>query len=187
MVPESERAAFEQTYRTHASSVFSHFLQRGMTRTDAEDLTAEVFATAWRRHGEIEPHPEAGMLPWLLGTANNMLRAKRRSLWRAHRALARVERPADVPDLALDVTQAAEDQARLAVLIEVLRGLSTAEQEVIQFCVIRGISPTVVAQVTGEPAGTVRSRLSRALAKARVRFAELTDAAPDPGRTGGSW
>ena len=112
------------------------------------------------------------MLPWLLGTANNLLKSKRRSLWRAHRVLARVAMPVDVPDIAVELTELAEDRHRLKLLVLVLQGLSVPEQEIIQFCVLRGIPPKVVAEVTGEPVGTIRSRLSRALGKARDLYAK---------------
>ncbi|WP_051265770.1 RNA polymerase sigma factor [Nakamurella lactea] len=176
---EDDRAAFAAVYRRHSSQVFTHFLQRGVVRADAEDLTAEVFAIAWRRRSVIEPHPTAGLLPWLLGTANNLIKDSRRSIIRARRALARVELPGDVPDIAEELAASAEDRARIRMLTDVLADLTTAEQEVIQFCVLRGLSANVVAGVTGEPAGTVRSRLSRALAKARTSYAALnSDDAP---------
>lgn len=166
-----DRAAFAAVYRSAGAAVFTHFLQRGVARADAEDLTAEVFAIGWRRRSDIVQHPTAGMLPWLLGTANNLLKSKRRSLRRAHRALARVAEPVDVPDIAVNLTDQAEDRHRLELLVLVLQGLSVPEQEVIQFCVLRGIPPKVVADVTGEPVGTIRSRLSRALVKARDLYA----------------
>ena len=168
---ELDRAAFEAVYRSNSSAVYTHFLQRRVAQADADDLTAEVFAIAWRRRNDIAPHPTAGLMPWLLGTANTLLKAKRRSLWRAHRALGKVGKPVDVPDIALNLADLAEDRHRLDVLVRILHGLSVPEQEVVQFCVLRGIPPKVVAEVTGEPVGTIRSRLSRALGKARGLYA----------------
>ncbi len=178
----ADRAAFESVYRASNSAVFTHFLQRGLARADAEDLTAEVFAIAWRRRNDIAPHPTAGLLPWLLGTANVLLKSKRRSLWRAHRALAKIGKPVDAPDIAVHLTDQAEERHRLDLLARILGGLSVPEQEVIQFCVLRGIPPKVVAEVTGEPVGTIRSRLSRALGKARSLYADHEpDLSIDPG------
>lgn len=68
-----------------------------------------------------------------------------------------------MPDIADDLAALAEDNSRIQTLIQVLGRLSTPEQEVIQWCVIRGFPANVVADVTGEAPGTVRSRLSRAL------------------------
>jgi len=174
-----DREAYAEIYRAHSSQVFTHFLQRGVARADAEDLTAEVFAIAWRRRAVVEPHPTAGMLPWLLGTANNLIKDSRRSIARARRALSRIDRRDDVPDIADDLTALAEDNSRIQTLIQVLGRLSTPEQEVIQWCVIRGFAANVVSDLTGEAPGTVRSRLSRALVKARMAYAALnTDDAP---------
>ena len=39
---------------------------RRAARSDADDLTADVFATAWRRRDDI---PEGAELPWLYRTA----------------------------------------------------------------------------------------------------------------------
>jgi RNA polymerase sigma factor (sigma-70 family) len=170
-------------YRRHSAAVHTHFRQRGVGWSDAEDLTAEVFAIAWRRRDDVVPHPTAGMLPWLLGTANHLLRDRSRSIARAHRALARITDPVSAPDIAEDLVASAQDRARIEILAGVLHQLTVPEQEVIQFCVLRGLSPGVVADVTAEPASTVRARLSRALDKARAAYAAIdADDAPRTSR-----
>ena len=60
-MPVRDDAWFEQVYRDHATAVFRYFVRRAPT-VDAEDLTAEVLATAWRRRGI---HPQ-GMMRRLL-------------------------------------------------------------------------------------------------------------------------
>lgn len=180
----TDPSEFELIYRQHATVVFSHFRQRGVTPTDAEDLTGEVFAIAWRRAADVRIDPDAGALPWLLVTANNLMRGQARSRIRAQRAWTRWGQPEDAPDFSISIADAAEQDFRLALLVEVMSGLTVAEQEVLQLCALRGLSPTVVAAQTGEPAGTVRSRLSRATAKARQRYQQLTatDAVEGPRR-----
>jgi RNA polymerase sigma factor (sigma-70 family) len=174
-----ERERHAALYRAHASQVYTHFCQRGVDRGDAEDLTAEVFAITWRRRDAIQPHPTAGMIPWLLATANYLLRERHRAITRARRALSRIALPAGEPDIAEELTESAHDRARLEILARVLKKLTIPEQEVIQYCVLRGLSPTVVADVTGEPVGTIRSRLSRALTRARTAYAAIaTDDVP---------
>lgn len=168
---EYDSAYFDQLYRTHASTVFTHLLQRRVSWSDAQDLTAEVFAITWRRRATIQPHPEAGMLPWLLATANYVIADRHRMAARSRRALGRLALPVPVPDIAEDIADQAHDVARLERLAELLATLTTAEQEVIQYCTLRGLAPSVVAETTGEPVGTVRSRLSRALTKIRTAYA----------------
>lgn len=56
---------FEGLFRTHARDVF-RFVVRRAARDDADDLTAEVFTTAWRRREDV---PEGFELAWLFRTA----------------------------------------------------------------------------------------------------------------------
>lgn len=55
--------AFGQVYRRHAQRVFQHCYRRTLSLHDSEDLTAEVFAQAWRRRAEIHVHETAGVIP----------------------------------------------------------------------------------------------------------------------------
>lgn len=153
----------------------SHLYQRTLSLPDSEDLTAEVFVVVWRRREEVWIHPDAGLLPWLLGTANNLLRQRRRSLLRARRLLDRVSPLLDEPDPADHVVERAEQLQRAAAVGAALRRLRIRDQEVIQWCIVQGLSPTTLAQMTGEPAASVRSRLSRALVRARKIFVSLED------------
>lgn len=162
--------AFAELYRRHSGRVHAHLLQRTGT-VEAEDLTAEVFVVAWRKNADIHFDEEAGMLPWLLVCANNLLRNQERSLRRARLLLDRVPPgPTAAPDIADEVTDTDERRrARLAVRA-VLDRLADGDRDIIQLCVIQGLSPAAVAGVTGRPAGTVRSQLSRALARARSLY-----------------
>ena len=56
---------FNTLFRTHARDVF-RFVVRRAARDDADDLTAEVFTTAWRRREDV---PEGFELAWLFRTA----------------------------------------------------------------------------------------------------------------------
>lgn len=172
--------AFAQLYRRHAGRVYAHLLQRVASRHDAEDLTAEVFIVAWNRAAKVRFGPTAGMLPWLLVCANNLLRNRRRSLHRARRALEKVTR-VDEPDPAEQIVDDAEHSANLVTLRTVLGQLSVADQNIIQLCVVQGLSPQTVAETLGKPSGTIRSQLSRALGRAREIYAKhdlRTDSLP---------
>jgi RNA polymerase sigma-70 factor (ECF subfamily) len=155
-------------YDRHATAVYNHCYQRLARRADAEDLTAEVFIVALRTGQHAHLDPDAGLRPWLLTVANNLLRRHARALavaGRAHRRL-RLERE-ELPDIAESVADASADAYYLAILRKVLSALPVKDRELIQLCVLQGIAPSVVAEVTGARAATVRSRLSRALTRAR--------------------
>ena len=63
--PLRDAAWFDALFRTHVRDVF-RFVMRRAARDDADDLTAEVFTTAWRRREDV---PEGFELAWLFRTA----------------------------------------------------------------------------------------------------------------------
>ena len=69
-----DAAWFTGLVREHSTAVVRYFARRG-PRQDAEDLAAEVFATAWRRRDDI---PSEAELPWLYRTAGFTLANHRR-------------------------------------------------------------------------------------------------------------
>ncbi len=168
-------------YDRHAAAVYNHCFQRLGSRADAEDITAEVFIVALQSGAKVTPHPAAGLRPWLLAVANNLLRRHVRRRAVAARVDLRLRTELrDVPDIAELVVDASADLHYLHILHAILRDLPVADRELIQLCVIQGISPGVVAEVTGSRPGTVRSRLSRALHRARRALDRYERTPPEP-------
>ncbi|MET0481263.1 MAG: sigma-70 family RNA polymerase sigma factor [Mycetocola sp.] len=58
----------------HSTALVRYFARRG-PRQDAEDLAADVLATAWRRRDDV---PREAVLPWLYRTAGFTLANHRR-------------------------------------------------------------------------------------------------------------
>jgi RNA polymerase sigma factor (sigma-70 family) len=177
---DGDESAFTELYRIHATRVFNHCYRRTLSRQDAEDLTAETFAQAWRRRADIRLHTDVGGLPWLLITANNLLHRRRAALASARKLLGKVPAPEHAPDHALAITDQAETDQDLVLVSVVLKKLSRRDRDIIQLCLLDGLTPAQVAAVTGEPPGTVRSRLSRALVKARREYDRLAAALQQP-------
>ncbi|MFT2815733.1 RNA polymerase sigma factor [Leifsonia sp. A12D58] len=67
-------AWFTAVVTEHSTALVRYFARRG-PRQDAEDLAAEVFATAWRRRDDV---PLDAVLPWLYRTAGFTLANHRR-------------------------------------------------------------------------------------------------------------
>ena len=79
--------AFVGIFERHFESI-SRYLRRRLSRMVADDLAAEVFATAFSRRFAFDLNrPDA--LPWLYGIAANLLRARARTEQRELHALAR--------------------------------------------------------------------------------------------------
>ena len=88
-----DRAAFAELYDRHVRPVYWQAYSVVRNRDAAEDVTQEVFITAWRRIRAITP-VDGSLLPWLLLTArytayNTARREQRRSHGRSPRVLRR--------------------------------------------------------------------------------------------------
>lgn len=176
-------AAFGELYRLHSDRVFTHCLRRTAVRADAEDLTSEVFAEVWRQRDRVQLTDHGDLIPWLLGTANNLIRRRHRDRFRRDRLTERLAiHLSDTVDHADDVIGSIDDARDLLQLTRVLDMLRPRDQEVIHLCVIEGLTPAAVALTFGEPAGTIRSRLSRALDRARAAMADLDTPAGERAR-----
>ena len=170
-----------QLYDRHATAVYNHCFQRLGSRHDAEDITAEVFIVALQSGSGVTPHPKAGLRPWLLAVANNLLRRHVRTQAVAARGERRLRAELrDVADIAELVVDASADLYYLHVVHAILQDLPVADRELIQLCVLQGIAPGAVADVTGSRPGTVRSRLSRALQRARRALERYESNPPSP-------
>lgn len=65
---------FDRLFAEHATAIHRYFVRRAPS-SDVEDLSAEVFMTAWRRRTTV---PEDFVLPWLYRTASYVLSNYRR-------------------------------------------------------------------------------------------------------------
>lgn len=154
---------FDDLFATHAAAIHRYFLRR-TSRNDAEDLAADVLATAWRRQEHIVPGTE---LAWLYRTAGFILANHRRrhvvELWgddgssSGHGAAMAAQDPGESVDDA--------DLARAA-----LAALSSRDREILLLVAWDGISRSDLAAVLGLSLGGADAALSRARARLRERW-----------------
>ena len=120
---------------------------------EAEDVVQETFIKYLEKQPVFEGHEHAKA--WLLRVTINSCRSRLRSPWRRLRAPL------------LETYPAPEPQQRVAV--EVVLALPPKERAVVHLHYYEGYKTAEIAALTGEPEGTVRSRLSRA----RVRLKDM--------------
>lgn len=161
---------FAMFYERHADRVFAHCFVRIGSRNDAEDLTAQVFEIAWRRRADVRVDESADILPWLLTTANNLIGEHYRAAARAWRLMGRLPPTEHEPDHATTFAEHDQFEHELVLAMQVLQALRPSDREVIELCVMHGLSPTAAAIATGTSPSTMRTRLARALVKARGKY-----------------
>jgi RNA polymerase sigma factor (sigma-70 family) len=171
-VRAGDPSAFAELYDKYARVVYNHAFRLAPDWSAAEDVMAETFLEAWRRHDRVDA--EGGSLrPWLLGVATNVARGHYRSNRRyraAANAAAQVE--TTLADHADEVAGRLDDRRRIAAALRALAALRRPEREVLTLCLWEGLEYTAAAEALGIAVGTVRSRLSRA----RVKLRKLTEA-----------
>ncbi|HEV8054234.1 MAG TPA: sigma-70 family RNA polymerase sigma factor [Candidatus Limnocylindrales bacterium] len=169
-------ASFEELVRRYQNVVFRTAYVICVGREEAEDAAQEAFVKAYRALPRFRP--EAPFQPWLLRIVGNQARNRRRSAGRrgllALRAEAQAGRPAETesPEAAVVATEAR------AALLEAVNRLRDDERLVVACRYFLDLSERDTAQALGCPPGTVKSRLSRALARLSAMLGEQAGAAP---------
>jgi RNA polymerase sigma factor (sigma-70 family) len=166
---------FEAAFREHFAPVH-RFIARCVGKALADDLAAEVFATAYRRRAAYLP--ERGSLrSWLYGIAANVVRRH----WRDEQQLLELDARLARNGLGLlpvaQFADAADERLIAATLAPTIAGalaaLSRDQREVLLLHVWADLSHEEVATALGIALGTARSRLSRARAALRAQLGEF--------------
>jgi len=133
-----------------------------------EDLAAEAFRVAFDGRARFDATQEdAG--PWLYGIATNLLRRWFRGQARGAAALARSDRPQerDPVDDALSRVEASRLGPELAAALSTI---ATPDRDALLLYAWADLTYEQIAQATGAPVGTVRSRIHRARAQVRAHL-----------------
>lgn len=132
---------------------------------EAADAVQDGFIKAWRALDRFNEGAE--FRPWLLRIVVNTARNRRRASWRfeamrVRAAAALPTRPVGSPEaVALELEEHRQ-------LIGALRRLPERDRAVVGCRYLLELSEAETAGVLGVPAGTVKSRLSRALRRLRA-------------------
>jgi RNA polymerase sigma factor (sigma-70 family) len=164
------QAAYEEIVQRYQQVAFRTAYVITGSAAEAEDAAQEGFVKAYRALASFRP--EAEPRPWLLRIVANEARNRVRSAGRRHQLELRVAerfRPGDAAPSPEAAAVAAEDHNWLLGLVN---GLSEEDRLVISSRYLLELSGEETAAALGIPEGTVKSRLSRALARLRQRVEE---------------
>jgi RNA polymerase sigma factor (sigma-70 family) len=142
---------------------------------EAEDAAQEAFVKAYYALGRFRSG--ASFKPWLLKIVTNEALNRRRAAARREGLRLRTAQERPSGDAAPSPEAAALEHERREALLGAINVLSEADQLVVSYRYFLGLSEAEMAQALGCARGTVKSRLSRALA--RLRDAMPAEAARD--------
>ncbi|MFW2381648.1 MAG: RNA polymerase sigma factor [Acidimicrobiales bacterium] len=157
------RRLFEATY----PSVVAYARRRTNSSTDADDVVAEIYTTAWKRADALLAADVP--LAWLYGVGLNVLRNRRRGSDRHLRLVTEATSAAQTkPPIA--------DPSEAVIVREALGSLPDDDAELIRLIAWEGLSHAEAAAVLGCSTNAVGIRLMRA----RQRLDDALSSSPSP-------
>ena len=164
---EADETALGALYDRWVRSLYSLVLHLLKDPDEAEDVVEETFWQAWRKAGSYEPSRGA-VSTWLLTIGRRKALDRLRARKRSREDLIGTDRsfddlPSSEPDPSIDVEGAElRENVRLA-----LNTLPSEQREVLELGYFNGLSQSEIADVTGQPLGTVKTRMRLAMQKLR--------------------
>ena len=147
-------------------------------RDDVEDVVEEAFWQAWRQAGRYETS-RGSVQTWLLTIARSRALDKVRALKRLREEPIVSESGELVVQLAADGDPFMDADAaeRRTVVIAALADLPAEQREALELGYFGGLSQTEIAERTGQPLGTIKTRMRLAMQKLRGRLQVLREEA----------
>lgn len=161
---DGDVGAFETLVHAHQRRIFALALRMLRSRSEAEDVTQEVFLTAWRRLPDLRA--DDAFAGWLYRTATRRCL----NLLTRTRSTAELDTEATAtPDPDADPADAAMRTQTLAALEEALAHLTPEQRAVWLLREVHDRSYEEIAAAVGATPQAVRGRLARA----RLQVAEV--------------
>uniref|UniRef100_UPI0026BC1B9F sigma-70 family RNA polymerase sigma factor n=1 Tax=Cellulomonas hominis TaxID=156981 RepID=UPI0026BC1B9F len=163
--------ALAEAYRRWAAYVHTLALRTLGSAADAEDVTQQVFVSAWR--GRSGYRADRGALRgWLTGITRNAVTdalARRSRDVRDLHAVARRADRAEVPDVA--------SVAERVTVVDELEQLGEPQRTILALAFYGDLTHDEIARRLDLPLGTVKSHIRRSLLRLRDRMEEVRDGA----------
>ncbi|MDP8924043.1 MAG: sigma-70 family RNA polymerase sigma factor, partial [Chloroflexota bacterium] len=149
-------AALEALYERHARALFSLAVKLLDDHHAAEEVVQETFLKLWQRPETYVPR-RGRLLPWLLGVTHHRAvdRLRRRRLELRHSTGQAVF---DVPAGTRDPFDEVFAGLRGEAVARALRTLPEAQRRAVELAFLRGLTHVEIADLLGEPLGTIKTR-----------------------------
>lgn len=162
-VRSGERDAIAELYDRYSPLVYSVALRVLGDTSDAEDVLQDVFMQLWRHPATFDTR-RGTLAPWLAVIARH----------RAIDILRRRRPQSDVEDVVVAIDAELETSADRARAAEKVRGclhnMPENQRKMLEMAFFEGMTHSEIATRTGEPLGTVKTRIRAALIALRKSF-----------------
>lgn len=158
---QQDQIALQDFYDRYNKLVFSLALKVLNCRTEAEEVTLEVFWQIWQQANQYREN-RGSVVAWLVMIARSRAIDRRRARDRVSNALYVVDN-SNLSDSSIDIALDPEEnfytaQRREAVL-NALSEMSDKQRMAIELAYFAGLSQSEIANQLQEPLGTVKTRI----------------------------
>lgn len=159
-----DQSAMSELYDRYARVVYAVALRVLQDASAAEDVLQDIFLQLWRKPDAFDAS-RGSLGAWLAVICR-------------HRAIDRLRkrRPeVDIEDCVIAGGPDLSDEAERGLMVEkvraVLAEMNPGQRNALELAYFQGLTHTEIAQKTGEPLGTIKTRIRSALQLLRAKFA----------------
>jgi len=159
-----EQDALSDLYDRYSSVVYGVALRVLQDAAAAEDIVQDIFLQLWRKPDAFDSS-RGSLVAWLAVIAR-------------HRAIDRLRqrRPeTDIEDVVIAGGTDLRDETERSLVIEKVRAalgeMNENQRKALEMAYFQGLTHTEIAEKTGEPLGTIKTRIRSGLQTLRARFA----------------
>jgi RNA polymerase sigma factor (sigma-70 family) len=162
---DGSRDALSECYRLWGPLVMGIATRALGNRTDAEDVTQQVFVAAWQSRGTLRPS-ESALPAWLIGIARHRVAdeyARRARATRVSQAVA----ANTVPGSEVEGRDVVDRLVDRVLLREAVEQLAEPRRSVLHLAYVEDRTQEDIAKQLDLPLGTVKSHMRRGLLRLR--------------------
>jgi RNA polymerase sigma-70 factor (ECF subfamily) len=157
-----DRAAFTRLFDHFAPRLNAYMMRLGSDPAMTEEIVQDVMTTLWRKAALFDPS-KSSLSTWLYRIARN----RRIDLARRQKGEWDPDEPMLQPSGAPDVSKLIDDQQREEAVRGAMTSLPMEQLELVRLAFYEGLSHSQIAETTGLPLGTVKSRIRLAFTRLR--------------------
>lgn len=156
-VVQKDEAALSELYDRYSGLVYSEAKRILRDPGAAEEILQDLFYQVWQTASRFDP--QRGSLPgWLVVVTRN------RAISRMRRKSGKGEElPENAVDLRVDLASSSAQNLLLEKVRSVLTAMPDGQRAAIEYAYFEGMSHSEIAEKTGEPLGTIKTRIRSAM------------------------
>jgi len=164
-IRSGEQQAMSELYDRYAKVVYAVALRVLQDAAAAEDVLQDVFLQLWRNPDAFDAS-RGSLAAWL-------------AVITRHRSIDRVRkrRPeVDIEECIITTGSDLRDETERALVVEKVRGvlaeMNPDQRKALEMAFFEGLTHSEIAEKTGQPLGTIKTRIRSGLQQLRAKFAQ---------------